>query len=222
MGAVIGSFLSAAVGIAISPMPIIILLLALFTTHARINALATTVGWFVGVFGLGTLVILLGIQPSTGTPSTTSGLINVAFGLLLLALAVQNYRKRPEPGEPVKEPAWMAKIDTIAPPTLLGLTALLIAVNAKNTTMIITGALEISVADVSVGQQLVLLAIFSALACLPAIVITGAYLLFGDRIAPMLVRLRDWLQLNSATVMMLLFAILGTQTLGKGITILTS
>lgn len=222
MGAVIGSFLSAAVGIAISPMPIIILLLALFTTHARINALATTVGWFVGVFGLGTLVILLGIQPSTGTPSTTSGLINVGFGLLLLALAVQNYHKRPEPGEPVKEPEWMAKIDTIAPPTLLGLTALLIAVNAKNTTMIITGALEISVADVSVGEQLVLLAIFSTVACLPAIVITGAYLLFGDRIAPMLERLRDWLQLNSATVMMLLFAILGTQTLGKGITILTS
>ena len=222
MGAVIGNFLSAAVGIAISPMPIIILLLALFTTHARTNALATTLGWFVGVFGLGALVILLGIQPSTGTPSPLSGLLNIGFGLLLLALAVQNYRKRPAPGEPVKQPEWMAKIDTIAPPTLLGLMAVLIAVNAKNTAMIISGALEISVAEVSVAAQLVLLAIFAALAALPAIVITGAYLLFGDRIAPVLGRLRDWLQLNSATVMMLLFTILGTQTLGKGITILTS
>lgn len=222
MGSVIGSFLSIAVGISISPMPLIIVLLSLFTSHARRNAVAATLGWFLGVFGLGALVIVLGIQPSNGHPTTTSGILNVLFGILLLALSLQNYRNRPRAGEPVKEPEWMGKLDTIAAPVLLGLTALLVAINAKNTALIISGALDISVADRSLGQQLLLLFIFAVLASLPALLITGAYLILGERIAPVLRRLREWLQLNSATVMMLLFLILGMQTLGKGITILSA
>lgn len=49
MGQAIGEFLPLAVGVAISPIPIIAVILMLFSDRARANSLAFLIGWVVGI-----------------------------------------------------------------------------------------------------------------------------------------------------------------------------
>ena len=49
MGPVIGDFLPAAIGVAISPIPIIAVILMLLTPRARTNGPAFLVGWIVAL-----------------------------------------------------------------------------------------------------------------------------------------------------------------------------
>jgi hypothetical protein len=48
MGQVIGEYLPLAVGVAISPIPIVAVILMLFTDRARQDSLAFSVGWIGG------------------------------------------------------------------------------------------------------------------------------------------------------------------------------
>ena len=57
MGGAIGGMLPFAVGIALSPMPIVAVVLFLVTERARANALSFLVGWIVGIAGMCTFLL---------------------------------------------------------------------------------------------------------------------------------------------------------------------
>ena len=57
MGAAIGAILAAAVGVAISPVPIIAVILMLFSGAATRNSLSFLVGWIIGLLGAGLIVL---------------------------------------------------------------------------------------------------------------------------------------------------------------------
>ena len=59
MGQVISSILPEAVGVAISPVPIIAVVLLLATPRGKGNGLALLLGWLVGLAAVGTIVLLL-------------------------------------------------------------------------------------------------------------------------------------------------------------------
>ena len=56
---VIGDFLPLAIAVALSPVPIIAVILMLGTPRARTNGPAFAVGWIVGLAAVSTLVLLL-------------------------------------------------------------------------------------------------------------------------------------------------------------------
>ena len=66
MGAAIGDILGNAVGVAISPVPIIAVILMLFTPRAKANSLGFLLGWIVGLGVAGTVVLALGLEGSDG------------------------------------------------------------------------------------------------------------------------------------------------------------
>ncbi len=57
--AIVGDMLPAAVGVAISPIPIIAVVLMLVSPHGRVNGLAHLLGQVVGVAGAGAIVLLI-------------------------------------------------------------------------------------------------------------------------------------------------------------------
>ena len=59
MGKAIGDMLPAAVGVAISPIPIIAVVLMLVSPRGRVNGPAYLVGQVIGVAGAGAIVLLL-------------------------------------------------------------------------------------------------------------------------------------------------------------------
>jgi hypothetical protein len=101
MGATIGEILPLAVGIAISPIPIIAAILMLLSPKAKGTSLGFLFGWLVGIITALVVFTLLSSvlpQPADG-PSTVAGVIKIALGALLLLLAVKQWRSRPAKGE---------------------------------------------------------------------------------------------------------------------------
>ncbi len=59
MGAAIGEMLPLAIGIAISPLPIIAVILILTTPKGRSNGLAFLGGWLLGLAAVGVIVLVV-------------------------------------------------------------------------------------------------------------------------------------------------------------------
>ena len=71
----IGQVLSFGVGVALSPVPIVTLVLMLGTSRARTNGPAFVIGWIVGLAAVGSLVLLLSrgrTRARTESPRTGS------------------------------------------------------------------------------------------------------------------------------------------------------
>jgi len=220
MGQAIGDVLPMAVGVAISPIPIIAVILMLFTGRARQNGLAFLVGWILGVLLAGTILILIAQSQdlsSAGQPSDTSSWIKLILGVLLLLGAIRQWRARPAPGvEPVM-PKWMQKVDTMKPGAAFGLAVLLSAVNPKNLLLIAAAAAAIAEENLSSADTVVVYGVFTLIAsCTVAIPVLG-YLFLGAKAQPALDRTKAWLIANSTAVMAVLLLVIGVTLLGDGI-----
>lgn len=220
MGQTIGEILPLAVGIAISPIPIIAIILMLITPKARSNGLAFLAGWMLGLAVVGAIVLVLadtaGVSTSSG-PSKTVSAINLVLGLLLLILAWRQFSKRPKEGEEAPLPKWMSGLDAFTPGKSLALAALLSGVNPKNLVLNASAATTIAQAGLSGGAQVVVLLVFVLLASLSIIAPVGVYFVMGDKAAHVLGGWKVWLAANNATVMSVLFLVFGAALIGKGI-----
>ena len=58
---------------------------------------------------------------SAGKPSTVSSVLKLVAGVLLLAIAVRQWRGRPKPGEGAQVPKWMSALDSFTFGKALGL-----------------------------------------------------------------------------------------------------
>lgn len=83
-------------GVALSPIPIIAVVLMLTTPKARLNWPAFALGWLVGLCIVGAVVLLLAGPADTsdsGEPTSWIG-VELALGLLLLLVAATAPRSR--------------------------------------------------------------------------------------------------------------------------------
>jgi len=220
MSNVIGDMLPQAIGVAISPVPIIAVILMLFSKRARSNGLAFLAGWVLALAVVGSVVLLLasaGKISAGGTPSTVSYLIKLLLGLLFWFLAYRNWQKRPHEGEEPDMPKWMAAIDSFTAGRALGISALLAGVNPKNLGLTLAAALAIAQAGLSGGQSAVALLLFVVIASASVAAPVLYYLVAGESAAKTLDGWKAWLLANNATVMVVLFLVLGAKLFGDGL-----
>ena len=218
MGAAIGQILGLAVGVAISPVPIIATILMLFSNRAKSNSVAFLVGWIFGLVAVATVVLLAGVEGSDGTSDAT-GWIKAAIGVLFLLLAVKQWRARPHDGDEPPMPAWMASIDDFTAVKSFGLAALLSGVNPKNLGLTIAAASSIGAAGLTGSEEAVVVIVYVLIASCTLMVPVVGYLIAGDRMRPTLDSMKAWLLANNGVVMAVLFAVLGAKVLGDGIAI---
>ena len=220
LGQAIGELLPLAIGIAISPVPIIAVILMLITPKARSNGLAFLAGWVLGLAVVGAIVLIIantaGIAESSG-PSKTVSAIKLILGLLLLLAAFRQWRKRPRAGEEAPLPKWMKALDGFTPGKALAAGALLSGVNPKNLILNATAAAGIAQAGLSGAEQTVALIVLVVVGSLSIIAPGGVYLGMGDKAGDVLGGWKTWLAANNATVMIVLFVVFGVSLIGKGI-----
>jgi threonine/homoserine/homoserine lactone efflux protein len=223
MGAAIGDVLGLAAGVAVSPLPIVAIILLLATPRGRADGSLFAVGWLVGLSVLGAVVLLLAgpADPSDdGQPAAWTGWLKLLLGVLLLLLAARQWRARPAEGAEPEMPRWMAGLDRLRPVQALGLGALLSAVNPKNGGLTIAAAASIAGAGLAGGQQAVALAVFVLIGSLGVLAPLVLYLAAGERAARTLDSWKTWAGDHNAAVMAVLFLVFGAKLVGDGIAVL--
>lgn len=219
MGEAIGQSLPLAIGLMVSPMPIVAVVMMLTGERAPSNGLAFVLGWLVGIGALGTLVLLLAGPGAGGgaEPPTWASVLKLFLGAGLLVLALRHWRSRPRPGTTAAPPAWMAAIDSVTPVKAFGLALLLGAVNPKNLLIVVSAATIIAHATADRGEQLVALVLYTLLGTVGVAAPVVIYLAMGARAAAVLGRLRDWLVNNNSVIVLVLLLVIGTKVIGDGI-----
>ncbi len=219
MGAAIGQILSFAVGVAISPVPVIAVILMLFSKKATVNSLSFLLGWVLGLLGAGLIVLALGLTASDGGPSTTSGWIKILLGVLFLALGVKQWKSRPKKGEHAAMPGWMSAIDDFGVRQSFGIAVLLSAINPKNLGLTIAAGASVSAAGLSTTDEIIVIVVFVVIASLTVAAPVILNLVLGSKAEHTLTEMKEWLIDNNATVMAVLFVVIGAKLLGDGISI---
>jgi threonine/homoserine/homoserine lactone efflux protein len=220
MGSVIGEILPLALGVAISPIPIIAAILMLLSPKARGTSLGFLLGWVLGiVVAVVVFTLASSFLPAGGAEGAkpVSGLIKIVLGVLLLMLALRQWSSRPKEGAEPVLPKWMSAIDSMTAGRGFALGFALAAVNPKNLLMGLAAGVAIGSDSPSTGVTVVAIVVYTVIAAATVAVPVIAYLIAAERMATPLEALRGWLTRNNATVMAILLLVIGVVVIGKGI-----
>ncbi|MQY05548.1 GAP family protein [Actinomadura macrotermitis] len=223
-GQALGDLLPAAVGVALSPVPIIAAVLMLMSPAAARTAPAFALGWIAGLALATTVVVLVADPAGASDPGARPvvGWIKVLLGVLFLVMAAGQWRKRPRDGAAPELPTWMSAIDGMAPGKALALGALLSGANPKNLTLAIAAAMAIAQAGLGGGSTVAAIAVFVVLGSVTVAGPVLVYLAMRDRVQGPLLAAKDWLVRENATVMFVVLLVLGVVIIGKGISGITT
>jgi threonine/homoserine/homoserine lactone efflux protein len=215
----IGDLLPSAVGVALSPVPIIAVILMLGTPRARSNGPAFATGWVLGLVIVSVVVVLVASgsdDPDSGS-STAVDWVKVVIGALFLLMAFGQWRKRPKPGEAAEMPKWMAVIDHFTAGRSLGLGALLSGANPKNLALTLAASASIAQAGLSGGSTAVAIAVFVIIGSVTVAGPVLFYMFASAKAAGPLESIKQFMAEHNAVIMMIVLLVLGAKVLGQGI-----
>ncbi|MFZ2528084.1 MAG: GAP family protein [Rhodococcus sp. (in: high G+C Gram-positive bacteria)] len=216
MGTIIGEFLPLAVGVAISPIPIVAAILMLLSANAGSASTGFGIGWVAGIFAATGIVTLLSGAFDTSDAGGSSGSVSwikVALGALLVVLAVKQWRDRDDRSVP----KWMQAIDRLGFPKAAGFGVALAAVNPKNLLLCVSAGLVIGTGGLGTGDAVVALVVFTLIAASSVLVPVVGYAVAAQRLRAPLDTLKQWLQANNHQVMAIVLVIMGAAVIGKGL-----
>jgi threonine/homoserine/homoserine lactone efflux protein len=218
VGEVVGDLRPLAVGVAISPIPIIAVIFMLLSPHAGRTSLGFLVGWVLGILVVTTVVVLLSDSlHEGGEPPAWVSWLKIVLGALCVLLALWQWRKRPAAGTEATMPKWMSAIDSFTFGKAAGLGFVLSAVNPKNLLMCLGAGLTIGAAKLSTGGDVSSVVLFTAISASTVAVPVIVYLAAKERMAKPLHALRDVLARDNAVIMAVVLAVIGFVLVGKGI-----
>jgi Sap, sulfolipid-1-addressing protein len=223
VGAAIGGALPLALGVAISPIPIIAVVLLLTTRRAGVNGTVFIAGWLAGLAAVGAIALSIADPAdasSSGAPATWVSWLKVVLGAALILVAALQFRGRPRKDDRVELPKWLARVDEIKPPLAAGL-GVLTGLNPKNLLLAAAAAAAIAQTGISVGEQAIAYAVFALVGTLGVGTPVGIYLVMGARSEKPLSELKDWMARNNAVIMAVICLIIGVKLIGDAITGLT-
>jgi threonine/homoserine/homoserine lactone efflux protein len=220
VGEAIGQVLSFGVGVALSPIPIIGVVLMLGTPRARSNGPAFIAGWIAGLAIVGTIVLVVssGADASEkGEPAKWVSILDLVLAALLVRVAVREWRSRPRGTAEPELPKWMQTIDRFTAGRAAAFGIVLSAVNPKNLLLAVGAAAAIAQTGASTGKQAVALAIFVVIATLGVGAPVAIYFALGERAKHILDDLKLWMGRNNAAIMAVLCLVIAAKLAGDGI-----
>jgi hypothetical protein len=221
MGQAIGEVLPLAVGVALSPLPIVAVVLMLVTVRAKVNGPAFILGWLVGLAVIGVIVLgLVGPADTTddsGAPATWISALKLLLGLLLVLVAVKQWRGRPSAEDDVPTPKWMGAIEQFTPVKAVGTGVVLSGANPKNLLLAVAAGAAIGQTGIPGSEQAVAYGVFALVGTVGVGAPVVIYLALGDRSRTILDRLEGWMIHNNAVVMAVLCLVIGAKLVGDAI-----
>ena len=219
MGEAIGHSLPLAIGVALSPIPIIAVVVLLTSSRARSLGPVFVLGWLLGLVVVGAIVLVV-VGPSgagsSGQRTRWVSWVMIVLGVLLLVAAGRHVRG-PRGGEEVPLPAWMGAIDRLNPAVVLGGGVVLGGVRPRSLLLVVGGAVAIAQTGIGGGQQAIAYAVFAVIATIGVAVPVVIYFAMGTRSAELLGRFKGWMRRNNAVILAVVLLVIGVTLIGDGI-----
>lgn len=215
-----GQILPFAIGVAISPVPIIGVILMLATPRARSNGPGFLLGWMLGLAVLGAVVLLVsaGAGADAGNqPADWVDVLKLVLGLLLVLVAFRQWHNRPHDGEERAMPAWMTSVDRFTTGRSVALGVALAAINPKNFVLTVGAAAAIAQTGYSTTSQAVALAAFVVIASLGVGIPVAIYFFMAERSERILGEMKSWMIRHNVAIMTVLCLIIGAKLIGDAI-----
>jgi hypothetical protein len=217
----LGEVLPKAVGVAISPVVVVLVILLLVSAHGRATSPGFLGGWMVGVAVLTTAALTLASGVDGDSDSSAQGgfhLVQFALGLVFVLLGVKTWRERPRPGVPAEEPKLFATVDSMSVVKAAGLGFAFATFAApKNLALELGAGGTIAQGGASIATELLVVLIFTLIASIPVIAPIVAVAVLGDRAAPALDAAKSWLMAHNTVIMLVVFTFLSAHFLGIGL-----
>ena len=220
MNEVIGTLIPLALGVALNPFPIILVVLLLGSAQPAANGLAFLTGWVVGlsaVVAVLTLVMNAFESPDGGEPSTITGIVQLLLGAGLLFLAGRTFTKRMRTSDAGPLPRWMASAETMAPARSFAMGLILSAVNPKNFIITTAAGVTIGAAELALTAEIWAMLAYLFIASLAVLIPVSGYLIAPQKMTGPLSTLMAWLRSNHSIMTGLLLVVFGFILIGNGI-----
>jgi threonine/homoserine/homoserine lactone efflux protein len=215
---IIGELLPSALAVALSPVPVIAVVVVLGTPQARTAGPAFALGWIGGLLAVSALVVLVldgGSDPDGDDPGV--GWLKVAIAMLFFVLAGMQWKKRPETGQQAEMPTWMATLGRATPLRTAMFGAALSGANPKNLALTLAAAASIAEASADRADTAIAIAAFIAVG---SVAVVGPVLFHSvapDRAARPLGAVKQFMTDNNAVIMMVILLLLGANLFGDGV-----
>lgn len=201
-----------AVGVALSPLPILAVLLVLGGRRPVVHGGAFWLGWMIGI-AVPTIAFVVVAERAHAIDDqlTAIAVAEIVIGAVFLALATRLAFGRPT--DRSGSPSWLDALDSSGPLRVAGLALLLSSGNPKNLALMLTAA----VAIVQDGQLALGTVGFIALAVSTISLLVAGYTAFSSRSGPTLARLRDAVARNDRRLATLVGLVIGTFFVADGL-----
>jgi threonine/homoserine/homoserine lactone efflux protein len=218
----LGDLLPAALGIALSPPPIIAVVVLLGTPRARTTGPSFAFGWILGLLAVVTVASLVfdDAEKQDSTASIAASLLKVACGALFLFLAVKQWRKRPPKrvsGDEPEMPKWLASIETMTAPRVLALGAGLSGANPKNLALTLAAAASVAETGLDGTSTAIVIAAFVMLCSVITVGAVLFHLAAPDRASTHFATIKQFMADHGAVMTTVILLLLGAKLLGDGI-----
>lgn len=216
---VLGETLPLAVGIALSPVPILAVVLLLVAPNKGSAGSAFLAGRLLGV------VLVVGvfaglsdvIERSSGDPSPVVAGTRIVVGVALAFLALRKWSRRPGTEEDPELPGWMSSIEDSTAGKGFRLAFLLSVANPKELLLGVGAGFAVGSAGLPLGATMIAVLIFTLIACLTVVIPAVAFLVARERMLGPLQAARTLLIRHNVVIMSVVLLIIAAALIGGGI-----
>lgn len=215
----LGDLLPFAAAIALSPFPVLAIILLLTTPRATANGVAFAAGWLVGLSAISVAFVAMAGAVGADDPGGSEGVAwaRLLLGVVLLAAAARKWRGRPPEGVEPPAPAWMGRLAGMGPRQALVLGLALGGANPKNLALAGAAGASIAEAGADAGSDGASIALFVLLASSTVLGAVGAHLALGERAAAVLARVDAAMRQHQIVIVCIVLVIFGLKLVGDGI-----
>lgn len=218
LGQVVAEFFPLAVGVALSPLPLIAAVIVALGPGGGGRASALLAGRFAGVVVVvGVFAALSELFGDAGGSNVVLAVLNVLLGSAMIVFGVLTWVRRPRGDEADAPPKWMASLTGISGARASGLGFTLSVANVKELAFGAGAGILIGSKLTEAPPTIAAVAVFAAIGSLTAAVPVVAVLVGGERIRPALDRLHAALLRSSRTITAVVLVLFGAVLLASSL-----